>query len=128
MMLGGFSHSTGVGKLWQELLDVHSDVCFKFSWYTVDEEETVCNYYLRYFHIKVLSSDSFSISWHGHQSHVLPAILWYILHLLMPEMIYKKSRHLCCSITFTHYNCVMSYGTPRSKLLPSQISEIFSLH
>uniref|UniRef100_A0A453T7X6 Uncharacterized protein n=1 Tax=Aegilops tauschii subsp. strangulata TaxID=200361 RepID=A0A453T7X6_AEGTS len=47
MMLGGFSHSTGVGKLWQELLDVHSDVCFKFSWYTVDEEETVCNYYLR---------------------------------------------------------------------------------
>lgn len=59
MMVGAFSHSTAVGKLRQELPDVPSEARLIFPRYTVDEAETVCHYYMRYFEIKILSSDSF---------------------------------------------------------------------
>ena len=53
MMVGAFSHSTAVGKLRQELPDVPSDARLIFPRYTVDEAETVCHYYMRYFQIKI---------------------------------------------------------------------------
>lgn len=49
MMVGAFSHSTAVGKLRQELPDVPSDARLIFPRYTLDEAETVCHYYMRYF-------------------------------------------------------------------------------
>jgi hypothetical protein len=49
MMVGAFSHSTAVGKLRQELPDVPSNARLIFPRYTLDEAETVCHYYMRYF-------------------------------------------------------------------------------
>uniref|UniRef100_A0A453R1D1 Uncharacterized protein n=1 Tax=Aegilops tauschii subsp. strangulata TaxID=200361 RepID=A0A453R1D1_AEGTS len=57
MMVGTLSYSTTVGKLWKELLDVPCDARWMFPRYTIDETET--DIIMRYFQIKLVSSDGF---------------------------------------------------------------------
>ncbi|KAL6953657.1 hypothetical protein U1Q18_040870 [Sarracenia purpurea var. burkii] len=49
MMVGAFSHSTAVGKLRKDLLDVPKNARINFPRYNLDEAATVCHYYLREF-------------------------------------------------------------------------------